>query len=246
MKKIAISLLFLGLGANLFAQSVNENIQNVLKEISGFDTKVISVDKLKSVNGVSVAILEDASEQRFPIFVSNDGKSVWALSQFFKFSDESDNELIMKKISELEGVNDSLKNTKIDDMLKSLPREGFVNINAKIKTDKLLTIVTDPDCPYCRKDLEQFKNHLQNANVRVVFAPVHDQRAFVKSQLIINETKSMTDSDKIIAVFEKYYKDIPLTDEQMKLDTTVVERTTNVIFGSGLIRGVPYVHEGTK
>lgn len=247
MKKILIGVAFLAFGANIFAQSVNENIQNALKEASGFDTKVVSVSEFESIPGMSIAIIS-SDGQAFPLFVSRDGKSIWAVSPFYKFSNQKDNDMMAKKLAEVEEQNKNLSGAKIDELFNKLPKEAFVNIDAKIKTNKLLTIVTEPDCPYCRNELNNLEKHLDNTNIRIVFASVHDQKAFVKAKLILDETKKLKSSDreKILAIFKKYYKDIPLSDAQMKIDTTIVEQTTNDIFGSGLIRGVPYLHEGTK
>ncbi|MDR0468332.1 MAG: hypothetical protein LBG67_05745 [Campylobacteraceae bacterium] len=247
MKKILVSTLLLGFGVNIFAQSVNENIQNTIKEMSGIDTKVLSVNNFESVSGMAIATIDVGSEI-IPIFASTDGKSVWAIGQFYQFSSQKDSDMMVRKVAEIEEKNKGFKSGKIDEMLKTLPKDGFVNIDAKIKTNKLLTIVTDPDCPYCRNELNNLEKHLEETNVRVVFASVHDQKAFVKAKLILDETKKLkpTDRDKIVAVFKKYYRDISLTDEQMRANTTVVETTTRTIFSSGLIRGVPYIHEGTR
>lgn len=247
MKKILAGILILGFVGNIFAQSVNENIQNTIKEISGFDTKVLNISEFESVPGMAVAIV-DGGSQAFPLFVSTDGKSIWAVSQFYKFSNQKDNDMMTKKIAEVEELNKNFSKLKMDELFNKLPKEAFVNIDAKIKTDKLLTIVTEPDCPYCRNELNNLEKHLETTNIRMVFASVHDQKSFIKAKLILDETKKLksSDSSKILAVFKKYYKDIPLSDAQMKTDTSIVEKTTNEIFGSGLIRGVPYLHEGTK
>lgn len=247
MKKILTFVVILGFGMSAFAQDVNKNIQNAIKEVAGIDTKILSVDKIESVSGMAFAVV-DGGTQIFPLFVSTDGKSIWAVPQFFKFSNQKDESMISKRFAEVEEKNTKLSQVKIDELFNKLPKEAFINIDAKVKTDKLLTIVTEPDCPYCRNELNNLENHLEETNIRIVFASVHDKKAFVKAKLILDETKKLkpTDSKKIIEVFKKYYKDVPLSDEQMKTDISIVEKTTNEIFGSGLIRGVPYLHKGTK
>lgn len=231
----------------LNAQQANKNLEDAIKSTTGFNVKVVNMTKLKSLSDVYVAILQDEQKQAFPLFTTKDGKSFWALTQFYKFSNEEDNNLIISKIAEIEKINNAPKNEAIEEMLNSFSKEDFVMLSSKTKTDKLLTIVTDPDCPYCKEELKRLKSHLDTSNVRLVFAVVHDKKAFVKAQLILNETKNIDakDTDKIIAVVEKYYKNINLTDKQMKTDIKNVEKTTNSLFSSGLIRGVPYIHEGT-
>ncbi|MFV0480548.1 MAG: hypothetical protein ACK5LP_01060 [Campylobacteraceae bacterium] len=246
MKKALLlcSLLFC---FSLNAQTINKNLETTVGTLIGAPVKVLSVDEFKGIPGVFIAILQDEAGNAFPLYTSKDGKSVWEVGRFYNFSEKSDNDLMTSSIAKLEKIAKESSGKNIEALFDSLPKSSFVTINAKTKTDKLLTIVTDPDCPYCRNELKSLRDHLKTTNVRIVFASVHDQKAFVKAQKILDETKSLNpnDSEKIITIFEKYYKDIPLSDNDMKLDTTAIEFTTNTIFGSGLIRGVPYLHEGT-
>jgi thiol:disulfide interchange protein DsbC len=125
-----------------------------------------------------------------------------------------------------------------------VPKEAGLLLKSQIKTDALLTIVTDPDCPYCRAELSNLREHLKSTNVRMIFAPVHDEKAYVKSALILEETKKLNNNEKIISVIEKYYKDIELSEKQMQTKTDIVHDAAETIFGSGLIQGVPYLHNG--
>jgi thiol:disulfide interchange protein DsbC len=225
-----------------FENNLNQTIQSAFKE----ELQVLSVDKLKSIKGLSLVILKNKSENALPLYVSEDGKSFLVVSQYFYFADSDDNDLFLKKMEEIQEINKQAADKQFDILFDSIPQSSSVLLKSSAKTDDLLTIVTDPDCPYCRAELANLREHLKSANVRLIISPTHNENAYIKGALILEESKKLksTDTEKIIAVFEKYYKDIELDDKQLKTDTSVIHGNAEKIFGSGLIRGVPYIHHG--
>ena len=85
---------------------------------------------------------------------------------------------------------------------------------------------------------------LKEANLKLIFAPVHEQDAFIKAQLALNETKTAKDNKTKIAILRKYFQDnVKLSAKEQKTDITQVKFTTEKIFGSGLIHGVPFIFD---
>ncbi|MDR0666550.1 MAG: hypothetical protein LBF71_03975 [Campylobacteraceae bacterium] len=241
MKKF---LTFICLGGLLIAGDFEDNLKESIKNNFKQDIEVISSNSLKSISGIRLVLLKTIEGNTMPLYVSEDGKSFLAVSDFFYFDNNEDKELLLGKIDEIKAVNEAAKTKEFDKLFDNIPKEAGILLKSKNKTDSLLTIVTDPDCPYCRAELSRLREHLKSTNVRMIFAPVHDEKAFIKSALILEETKKMKDNEKIISVIEKYYQDIELDEKQMQTKTDVVHGAANAIFGSGLISGVPYLHSG--
>ncbi|MDR0407714.1 MAG: hypothetical protein LBH45_02175 [Campylobacteraceae bacterium] len=244
MRKLLLCLVLIGGFSAVSCDDIKKTSADNAKKIFQEDVEVVSIDKLKSITGLSVAIFKNKQGQAMPMYISDDGKSFLPIANFYHFGEQEDFALLSKTLESVENINKQLVSNNIDALFDSLPKEAFVFINSKEKTDKLLTIVTDPDCPYCRSELKGIKDRLKTSHVRMIFAPVHDEKAYIKSALILEETKKFkpSDTDKIIAVFEKYYKDIDVGDKS--IDTEFVHSSANEIFKSGFIRGVPYIHEG--
>ncbi|MDR3177712.1 MAG: hypothetical protein LBT96_01885 [Campylobacteraceae bacterium] len=237
MKKLLLCLVFIGGFTSVYCDDIKKTLSQNAKNIFGGEFETLNIYKLKSIKGLSIVLFKNKQGQVQPVYASDDGKSFIAISSYYHFSNQEDKELLTKVLKDADEAN---KNSLFD----SLPDEAYVFIKSKEKTDNLVTIVTDPDCPYCRNELKNIKNRLEKSHVRMTFAPVHDEKAFIKSALILEETKNLksTDTDKIIEVFEKYYKDVDVSDK--KIDTKLVHDNTNVIFKAGFVRGVPYIYEG--
>jgi thiol:disulfide interchange protein DsbC len=235
-----------GFAANVFGGEFENNLNQTIQTTFQEEFKVLSVDKLKSIKGLSLVILKNKSENVMPLYVSEDGKSFLAVSQYFYFADSADNDLFLKKMEEIKDINKQAEGKQFDVLFDSIPQTSSVLLKSSAKTTDLITIVTDPDCPYCRAELANLREHLKSTNVRIIISPVHDEKAYIKGALILEESKKLksTDTEKIIAVFEKYYKDIELNDKQLKTDTSVIHGNAEKIFNSGLIKGVPYIHSG--
>ncbi|MDR1975778.1 MAG: hypothetical protein LBQ18_02155 [Campylobacteraceae bacterium] len=241
MKRI---LIFLCLSGLLFAGKFEDNLKESVKNKFGLDITIVSSDSLKSIKGLRFAFIKTSDGNTMLWCASEDGKSFIAECNPVSFAKDSDEKLFMKRANEVRVMDEAPINQAIDDLLSSIPEEAGLLLKSKTKTDKLLTIVTDPDCPFCRNELANLREHLKTINVRLIFASVHDEKAFIKSALILKEAKGLQDNEKIISIVEKYYKDIELNEKQLQTNTDVVHAATKTIFDSRLIRGVPKLHYG--
>ena len=106
-------------------------------------------------------------------------------------------------------------------------------------------MVTDPDCPYCREHLKNVDAELKEANLKLIFAPIHQKEAFIKEPFILNELAKLDTGDTKgkIKILEKYYRDITLDAGQLKTDYSQITKNTDKIFQTGVIKGVPFIFE---
>ncbi|ASM39623.1 thioredoxin domain-containing protein [Campylobacter sp. RM12327] len=105
----------------------------------------------------------------------------------------------------------SYKNFYSFEMLKSsianvYKQEKPENI-LKIGNDKnkdTMVVFTDPECPYCRMEVNALDETLKNYNVEMIFTSVHGDLAVEKAALILQKSKRKSDKEKI-EITRKYY-----------------------------------------
>lgn len=73
------------------------------------------------------------------------------------------------------------------------------------KNKPAMYVFSDPECPFCREQLEQIKDELKNYQINYILTPVHGKSAFEKSALIYKESKKAKSDDEKIAILKKYY-----------------------------------------
>lgn len=109
-----------------------------------------------------------------------------------------------------------------------------------------LVVFTDPECPYCREELNSIEEQLEKYNVKYILTSVHKRTAFEKEVLIYEELKNAkTDADKI-KILRKYYdKNVKYDDKNIKEeDIKNLENLARKYFDTGAVRGTPTVlHE---
>lgn len=244
MRKVLIAGIVCGLLGVANATDFENNLKSTARTTSGIEIAIKSVDPIKGSDGVKFVIASTNNGRSFPLYATNNGKGFIGFSSVFYFNDDEAMATIKKRLDELTVENQKAQAKEIEAIFDKLPKSSFINLKADVKTDKLTTIVTDPDCPYCRQELGNLKEHLKTSNVRIVFAPVRGKNAQVKSALILNETKGVksTQKDKIINVLNKYYADIQLSEKELNTDIAQIEKDSQIIFGAGPIKGVPFVH----
>ncbi|PKT79083.1 thiol peroxidase [Helicobacter winghamensis] len=242
MRKIALGLLFvLGFASFAFG-NFEKNFKQGIKELTGVDVEVQVKKQLKSFNGEYFVIGRTSGGDIFPVIVSQDGKHFIGLSSVMNFSKE-DSKMITEEINKAGEAKMKADAEGLKKLFSSFKESDFVVLKGERKNLPTKIVVTDPDCPYCRKHLEGIEAQLKEANLKLIFAPVHEEEAFIKAQLILNESAKVKDNVKKIAILRKYYKDIKLSDKEKKIDIKQVRFTTEKIFGSGLITGVPFIFE---
>jgi len=190
-------------------------------------TSRIEIADIKGMDYVSLTLSDGNRVQKVSVFTRGD--------------------LIFPDVISINGgsIKDKLDKQKLIKELSNIyKQEDKANIIVLGNDPKKETLVkfTDPECPFCRKEVAQIEEKLKNYNLKYIFTPVHDRSSLEKSILIYKQTsKAKTLADKI-KILKKYYNgdvDQKVTDQEVAR----VEKTRKKYFAAGL-KGVPlYVSE---
>jgi thiol:disulfide interchange protein DsbC len=230
MKHITLAALFAA--SSLFA-ATNEQVVGFIKQQvpEGITVNVEerqSVDGAKGYDRVLINISDGTQSQQTTLFVK-DG---------LMFPDIID-------LATGASVKQSIEQAQIEQKLGAIyKQEDKSNIIAigNDKNKETLVVFSDPECPYCRAELENIEARLEGANLRLILTSVHDKTALEKSYLIYQEVaKAKNDAEKI-AILRKYF------DEELKAVETDIsdeeiasmEKLRRKYLQGGL-KGVPFL-----
>lgn len=100
-------------------------------------------------------------------------------------------------------------------------------------------VFSDPECPFCGKEVDEIEETLKTKNLRYIFTPVHEKSAMEKAVLIYQQTKSVKNLQSKVKILKKYFK----ADTYKKVsdkDIATIEKTRRKYFAAGLT-GVPFI-----
>lgn len=101
---------------------------------------------------------------------------------------------------------------------------------------------SDPECPYCRMELEKIETTLKEANVHIILTPVHDKSALQKSFLIYKDAvKAKTDSEKIKILRKYFAEDYKVADNAVSDDEVKAMDDLRTKYLAAGVRSVPYI-----
>jgi len=231
MKKwIALATL---LGAHTLFAATNEELINHFKASIQVPNISITVENRHGVDGIA--------GMDFVTLNLSDGTRSQKLSVFTK------DELIFPDVISIKqggSIKEMMEMAELQKKMSALyAKEEKKNIVVLGNDPKKETLVvfTDPECPYCRQELDKIEERLTTNNIKLIFTPVHERSSLEKSVLIYNEVaKAKNDAEKI-KIVRKYY------DENVKYDQKVsdveikrIEDLKLKYFGAG-IKGVPFM-----
>ncbi len=106
-----------------------------------------------------------------------------------------------------------------------------------------LVIFTDPECPYCRKELGEVEKRLEKNNLKLVLTTVHGESALKKCSLVYKHMYNAKNDEEKIKILRKYYSpDVNITGEQVsKEEVEKMLKFKEKYMNSGAIKGVPAV-----
>lgn len=208
---------------------------------------VVSVDKLNSIPKSNLVVLMDKTSNQKDIIISDDsGKNFFYVKNAF-LKDKNDKKLYDQKV---EFIEDKVQK-EVFEILKTIPQDRFISINSFHKDNKkTIYMITDPECPYCKKEMDRLVKYLRNANLKIIFAPVHGKSAFIKSAIMLEKSKSIDPSNQkaFIDLISKYYDTNTAVTDDMASDEQVqkVFFDAKKIFSKGLVKSVPFMFEIDK
>lgn len=246
-KILIYCLLTLVCGAQLFGASFEENLAQILSQ-TGHKVKIIASKPLVGMNDMRIVNVEFSNatgSQRTPFLATADGKGAVIFNALFFSANKEQNEAIIESmLSEIDAFNQSKKNALLNALFESFPSERFVEIPSKNKNATQTTIiVSSPDCPYCREELAKLDKRLATSNVKMVIVPLNGQESYVRAQILINELQKANTTARKIEILKKIYApSYQIPEKQKTIDTSFVAQNAEMVFKSGLIRSVPYIH----
>lgn len=227
LKKILFIVFFLYTAA--FSAS-NEQIIAYFKAqipIPGMSVTVISraqVQKIEQMDFVSLELSDGDRVQKVSVFTRGDliFPDVISLNAGGSIKDQL----------ELQGVIE-----KIAAIYKKEDPKNIITIGTDPQKETLVEF-SDPECPFCTKELANIEEKLDKYNLKIIFTPVHDRSALEKSLIIYEQSKSLTDAGEIIKIMRKYFTTEPVagqSDERVAQMETLRQK----YFNAGL-KGVPF------
>ena len=190
-------------------------------------TSRIAIDDIKGMDYVSVDISDGTRVQKISVFTQGD--------------------LIFPDVISVNGgsIKEKLDKQKLIKELSNLYKnEDKQNILVLGNDPKKETLVkfTDPECPFCGKEVAKIDEKLKTYNLKYVFTPVHDRSSLEKSILIYKQAGAAKTLDEKVKILKKYFSgdvDEKVSDEEVAR----VEKIRKKYFAAGL-KGVPfYVNE---
>lgn len=240
MKKFILCAVYTAIMASCAFANFDVNFKKGIKELTNVDIEIQLKKPLQSFKGEYFVIGRTSNGEIFPMIVSQDGKHFIGLSNIMSFSQE-DSEMISKEMQQASEAKMKADSKALNRLFKSFKESDFITLTGQGKNLPTHIVVSDPDCPYCRQHLQSVESQLKEANLKFIFAPVHNENAFIKAQLILNASAKASDNEAKLALLRKYYSDTPLSPQEKKTDFRQVQSNTEKIFNSGLIRSVPFV-----
>ena len=231
MKKV---ILFVAsfFAANLFAATdaqIINHFKNTI-QVPNISVEVVerhSVEGVAGMDFVTLNLSDGTRAQKLSIFTKDDliFPDVISIKQGGSIKEMMEMAELQKKMSVL---------------YKKEDKKNILSIGNDAKKETIV-VFTDPECPYCRQELEGIEERLKTNNIKLIFTPVHQRTSLEKSVLIYNETaKAKNDAEKI-KIVRKYF------DENVKYDQKISDAEVARIdelklkyFGAG-IKGVPFI-----
>jgi len=186
-------------------------------------TSRMEIKEIKGMDYVSIVLSDGKRNQKisvftqgnliFPDVISVNGGSI---------KDKLDKEKLVQEISKIYKVEK--------------PENILVLGNDPKK--ETLVVFTDPECPFCGKEVEKIEETLKVKNLKLIFTPVHDKSALEKSVLIKKQTDAAKTIEEKIKIVKKYFNgtvDEKVTDEEV----AKIDNNRKKYFAAGL-KGVPF------
>lgn len=186
-------------------------------------TSRMQIKEIKGMDYVSIEMSDGTRSQKVSVFTQGD--------------------LIFPDVISINGgsIKDKLDKKKlIQELSKLIKEEKPENILVLGNDPKKETLVvfTDPECPFCGKEVEKIEETLKTKNLKLIFTPVHDKSSLQKSVLIHKQASVANTIEEKVKIIKKYFNgevDGDVTDEEV----AVIENNRKKYFSAGL-KGVPF------
>lgn len=244
MKKLVLTLAITSSFASFALAGFEDNFKKSVKNFADVNVEIQLKKPLKSFKNQYFVIGRTQGGDIFPVIVSQDGSYFVALSNMMNL-DKEDSNMIREELKKAGEEKEKKDSKALNELFASFTPSDFIYLKGESEGLPTKIVVTDPDCPYCREQLETIESELQKANLKLIFAPVHQKEAFIKAQLAMNQAAKLKaeDTKGKIKILRSFYQEKKLNKSEMATDFSQVRKNTNKIFGSNLVKGVPFVFD---
>ena len=224
-KNIILSTLLIA--SSLFS-ATNEEIIAHFKSKIPIPNIIIKVTSRKNISKgldyVTLFITDGKGSQKVSVFTSNQ----------YIFPDAID---LKSGVSLKEKIQRAEINKSVAKVYKKEDPKNIISLGHDPKKETLV-VFSDPECPFCKKELKNIDKILKKYNIKMILTPVHEKSALDKSYLIYkNVAKAKTDAQKI-KIIKKYFN-TDLSEKVDDKDIKAIDKLRNKYFQAG-INGTPY------
>lgn len=224
---VAISVMFAG----------NPKLEKMLLERTGENIKVIKEVPMQELKNMKLVVLETAQQQM--VFLANDSNdTIIALDSTFLTGNQKTLQTITKEIQEAQIASAKSTGDKIIKAIKA-NKYPIISLKSPANTKKTLYIISDPNCPYCKDELDRIEQRLQTHNVKMIPVGILHETSMSKAEDIYKASAKLTTNEQKISALRKVYAP-NYTSNTTPTQTTIA--ITNLIRQSG-INSVPYKFE---
>jgi len=166
------------LGTSLFAATDAQIISYFKSQIPVPTVKVtitsrMEIREIKGMDYVSIQLSDSSRTQKVSVFTQGDLIFPDVISiNSGSIKDKLDKQKLIKELSKL---------------IKAEKPENIVALGNDPKKETLI-VFTDPECPFCGKEVEKIEETLKSRNLKLIFTPVHDKSSLEKSVIIQKQT----------------------------------------------------------
>ncbi len=231
------------LSSSVFAASFEDNVKNLIEKQTSAKVNIISSADLKDSKNLKMVVVEiaDGSAQRVPMFATSDGNTIIGLSNIFFTASKADEDVVSKISDEVMAYNENGQKEAAGKLIKALSPDQYITLKSNAKNPKTYFIVADPNCGYCREELRNVEDKLKTHNINMIIVGILGEDSQKKAAYLMDNIKSsMSESDKLKGIREVFSSNFKAPT---KIDVSKVMKTTESLFKTGVIRGVPYIYE---
>ncbi len=231
-----ISLSLMGLSFftyTAFAQNTNKAVQQLLKERTKLDFKIIA-NTQEPLKGASFVVVESPTKEHLALLVSQDGTYIIPLVDGIA-SNNANNALR----AGLDGVNQYNKNMKDTKVLALFQKHTDVvlKIPATKPSKNTIYMVLDTTCPYCLQEIMHLDDYLNEANLEILMVGILGQKAHYRAAGYYQEMVGVKTREQKIALLKKVFR----SDYAPKIgNNELATQITEASFAAG-VEGVPYL-----
>ena len=143
--------------------------------------------------------------------------------------------------SYLQDIKNEIATKNISKAYKSEKKENIITLGSDSKKPTIV-MFSDPECPYCRAELDRIEATLKESNVNVILTPVHGVSSLQKSFLIYKDAAgAKTDSDKIQILRKYYASDYTVADGAVSEENVKTMDELRKKYAAAGVRSVPYI-----